>query len=52
MEAGMSATPETLTSPTNDVGANDLSRFGYTQQLSRRVGSYASFAAVEHPEPR
>jgi len=30
----MSATSET-----------DLGRFGYTQQLSRRVGSYASFAA-------
>ena len=37
----MSATPETLTSPS----AEDLGRFGYTQQLSRRVGSYASFAA-------
>ena len=41
----MSATPETLTSPTDDLGANDLGRFGYTQQLSRRVGTYASFAA-------
>jgi amino acid transporter len=27
------------------VSASDLSTFGYTQQLSRRVGSYASFAA-------
>ncbi|MET7283366.1 amino acid permease [Kribbella sp. NPDC005582] len=36
----MSAPSEVLTAPTDD-----LSRFGYAQQLSRRVGSYASFAA-------
>src|SRR3954454_17522497 len=39
----MSAPPETLT--TDQVGARDLGQFGYAQQLSRRVGSYASFAA-------
>jgi urea carboxylase system permease len=34
------------TSPTVDsVSATDLSSFGYRQQLSRRVGTYASFAA-------
>jgi len=33
-------------STTHDqVSATDLSSFGYTQQLSRRVGTYASFAA-------
>ncbi|MFF1823803.1 amino acid permease [Kribbella sp. NPDC058245] len=36
----MSATPDLLTAP-----VEDLSHFGYAQQLSRRVGSYASFAA-------
>src|SRR3954449_708857 len=39
----MSAPPETLT--TDQLGARDLGHFGYAQQLSRRVGSYASFAA-------
>src|SRR5689334_7536583 len=38
----MSAPPETLT--TDQLGARDLGHFGYAQQLSRRVGSYASFA--------
>ncbi|GAA1706485.1 amino acid permease [Kribbella yunnanensis] len=38
----MSAAPD---ASTIDPGATDLSRFGYAQQLSRRVGSYASFAA-------
>ncbi|KRA32508.1 MULTISPECIES: amino acid permease [unclassified Nocardioides] len=32
-------------STTPDSSAVDLGTFGYTQQLSRRVGSYASFAA-------
>ena len=41
----MSATPETLTSPTDDLGANDLAGSGTPQQLHRRLGTYASFAA-------
>ncbi|WP_148615045.1 amino acid permease [Nocardioides rubriscoriae] len=31
--------------PELDASAADLHHFGYTQQLARRVGSYASFAA-------
>jgi urea carboxylase system permease len=38
----MSATTESLI---DQVSTKDLGSFGYTQQLSRRVGSYASFAA-------
>ncbi|MFC5264277.1 amino acid permease [Kribbella qitaiheensis] len=43
----MSASTETLPSngSLSSDGAEDLRTFGYPQQLSRRVGSYASFAA-------
>src|SRR3954447_17760058 len=43
MPGSSTASPETLT--IDQVGARDLGQFGYAQQLSRRVGSYASFAA-------
>ena len=36
--SGMSSTPD-------QASASDLGSFGYQQQLSRRVGTYASFAA-------
>ena len=42
-EAGMTATPDPLTADV--TSADDLGDFGYVQQLSRRVGTYASFAA-------
>jgi urea carboxylase system permease len=34
-----------MSSPVDQVAADDLTTFGYRQQLSRRVGTYASFAA-------
>ncbi len=34
-----------MSTTTDQVAAGDLSTFGYRQQLSRRVGTYASFAA-------
>ncbi|HWJ80927.1 MAG TPA: amino acid permease [Nocardioides sp.] len=40
------STPASSTAAGSDaVAASDLGRFGYDQKLSRRVGSYASFAA-------
>lgn len=46
----MTSTPETAvappaTAPAGDLDADDLSEFGYEQQLHRSLGKFASFAA-------